>query len=156
MVMQGHGIRLGSRRGAALALLAGLCLQPSLAGAQQAYVYPQKGQTPEQQQQDEGACHQWAVQQTGSNPALATTPDRSRDGSVLRGGARGAAVGAVAGGIAGDAGKGAAAGAAGGALIGGMRRRDAVREDQQVQSQQQDAYRRALTACLQGRGYSVN
>jgi hypothetical protein len=143
------------RRAAGVALLVGFCLPASLAGAQP-YVYPQKDQSAEQQQKDEGECHQWAVQQTGVNPAMATTPDRSRDGSLVRGAARGATVGVVAGAIAGDAGKGAAAGAAGGALIGGMRRRDAVREDQAVQSQNQQAYLRAYTACLQGRGYSVN
>ena len=38
------------------------------ASAQQ-YVYPAKGQTPQQQQSDEAACYTWAVQQTGFDPA---------------------------------------------------------------------------------------
>jgi hypothetical protein len=122
----------------------------------QPYVYPQKGQSAEQQQKDEAECHQWAVQQTGWNPATVSTGNRGPDGSLVRGGARGAAVGAVAGAIAGDAGKGAAAGAAGGALIGGMQRRDRERSAQQQQAQGQEAYNRARAACLQGRGYSVN
>jgi hypothetical protein len=142
-------------RAAALGLALGLwwIAPPALA---QPYVYPQKGQSPEQQQKDEYECHQWAVQQTGWNPATAATPSQGRDGSLVRGGARGAAVGAVAGAVAGDAGKGAAAGAAGGALIGGMKRRDRARSAQQAQAQGQEAYQRARTACLTGRGYSVN
>jgi hypothetical protein len=38
------------------------------AGAQQ-YVYPAKGQSPQQQKSDEAACYSWAVQQTGFDPA---------------------------------------------------------------------------------------
>lgn len=136
-------------------LVLALGLLPALAVAQ-TYVYPQKGQTAEQQQKDEAECHQWAVQQTGWNPAAATGSSQGPDGSVIRGGARGAAVGAVAGAIAGDAGKGAAAGAAGGALIGGMQRRDRERSAQKAQTQGQESYNRARAACLQGRGYSVN
>lgn len=45
----------------------------SQAAAQQ-YVYPAKGQTPDQQKKDEPACYQWAVQQTGFDPAKATAP----------------------------------------------------------------------------------
>jgi hypothetical protein len=120
------------------------------------YVYPQKGQTAEQQSKDEGECHQWAVEQSGSNPALASSPETGADGSLIRGGARGAAVGAVAGAIAGDAGKGAAAGAAGGALIGGMKRRDRRRTEENARASDQNEYRNAFVACLQGRGYSVN
>ena len=112
------------------------------------YVYPAKNQSPEQQQRDQGECHTWAVNQTGYNPAYAGEPTT---GGVVRGGARGAATGAVIGAIAGDAGKGAAAGAAGGALIGGMRRRDARRQQDAAAEQ----YQRAYAACLQGRGYTV-
>ena len=36
----------------------------STAGAQQ-YVFPAKGQKPEQQKADEASCHTWAVQQSG-------------------------------------------------------------------------------------------
>ncbi len=53
-------------------------------------------------------------------------------------------------------------GAAGGGLIGGMRRSDQARRQQQGSRNwqaQQDAqranYRRALTACLEGKGYTV-
>jgi len=122
----------------------------------QMYVYPQKGQSSEQQQRDQGECHQWAVQQSGFNPGMAPGPSSGADGSVVRGGARGAAAGAVIGAIAGNAGKGAAAGAAGGALLGGMRRRDSQRQQEQAYASGQQGYQRAYGACMQGRGYSVN
>jgi hypothetical protein len=32
------------------------------------YVYPAKGQTPQQQKSDEAACDKWAVEQTGFDP----------------------------------------------------------------------------------------
>lgn len=144
----------------------------SAAGAQQLIVYPSQGQTPEQQARDQSECHTWAVQQTGYDPASPSPPPTTSaapapQGGVLRGAARGALVGVTVGAIAGDAGKGAAAGAAGGALIGGFRKRDQRRayEQQQAQAQAQyqqqqanrnQTYNRALSACLQGRGYTVN
>jgi hypothetical protein len=154
--------------------------------AQDLYVYPQKGQSADQQDRDRYECHSWAVQQTGFDPtrpqsgaatsASAPPPPQPEapQGGVGRGAVRGAAVGAVGGAIAGDAGKGAAIGAGTGAVIGGMRRRDQQAREQQAQqnyanqqaaaqqaqraetSSRQGAYNRAITACLQGRGYSVN
>ncbi len=136
------------------------------AAAQELFIFPQQGQDQAQQDQDRGACHVWAVNQTGFDPTLAsTTPPRSQEaaqGGLLRGGARGAATGAVIGAIAGNAGRGAAMGAAGGGLIGGMRRSDQARQQQQQsrnwqaqQDAQRASYRRALTACLEGKGYTV-
>jgi hypothetical protein len=105
------------------------------AQAQQLFVYPQRGQSTEQQKRDQFECHQWAVQQSGVDPTAPKTaqapppappPQGARGGpSAGRGAARGAAVGAVGGAIAGEAGTGAAVGAATGALFGGMRKADA-------------------------------
>jgi len=87
---------------------------------------------------------------------------QAQQGGMVRGAARGAATGAVVGAIAGNAGKGAAIGAAGGGLVGGMRR-----ADQQAQNRAASAnaraqndrarseYIRALSACLEGKGYTV-
>src|ERR1700676_2401331 len=82
---------------------------------------------------------------------------------VLQGAARGAALGAVGGAITGNAGKGAAAGAAMGGVVGGFRRRDEqLREADRradaaaASSPGREAYMRAMSACLQGRGYTVN
>ena len=121
----------------------------------QSYVYPAKGQTPQQQQQDQAQCQGWAMQQSGVNPAAPPPPPSGRSGQVAGTAARGAAVGAVGGAIGGNAGKGAAIGAATGALVGGMRRRDERRTAEAAQTQATDAYARAYTACLEGRGYTV-
>jgi Glycine zipper len=145
----------------------------SSAWGAQLFIYPSKGQSPEQQNRDRYECHTWAVQQTGFDPTAPQAvqapppPSAPQRGGALRGGARGAAVGAVGGAIAGDAGKGAAVGAAAGGLFGGMRQRNQNRSQEQAQTQyaqQQQtqaaqnsaAYDRAMRACLTGRGYTVN
>ncbi len=135
------------------------------AASQQKFYYPTKGQTPQQQQADQGQCHVWATQQSGFDPARAQAPTSGPEprGGVLRGAGRGAVVGVVGGAIGGNVGKGAAIGAGVGALFGGMRQRR-QRDQQQAQQQQQQAaysqqqanYTRALGACMSGRGYSVN
>ena len=134
------------------------------AGAQ-LMIYPQKGQSPQQQQQDQGECHVWAMQQSGYNPSApiaAPPPPPPPGGQAVQGAARGAAVGAVGGAIGGNAGKGAAIGAANGAVFGTMRRNNENRQYQaQVSQQQQQTaglqanYNRALAACMSGRGYTV-
>jgi hypothetical protein len=131
----------------------------------QQYVYPAKGQSPEQQKKDEAECNKWAVGQTGVDPskpqqqAAAPAKPTTPTGTTPGAGARGAARGAVIGGIAGDAGAGAAAGAVAGR---GQSRRDnrnqqqqAAAQQQQAQSSQNAAYSKARAACLEGRGYTV-
>lgn len=130
------------------------------------YVYPNKGQSAQQQDKDRYDCHSWAVQQTGfdpTRPAPAAAPAAPpQGGEMVKGAARGALVGTVGGAIAGDAGRGAAAGATMGGLMGGMRKMDKARAQQQQQAQQQNyaaqaraGYDRAFGACLEGRGYTV-
>jgi len=141
--------------------------------AQDIFIYPAKGQSQAQQDKDRYECHSWAVQQTGFDPSKPQTHAGNSDTSqpykpsqphVLKGAARGATLGVVGGAITGNAGKGAAAGAAMGGLAGGFRRRD-ERLDQSNQraaasanaaTSQGAAYNRAMAACLQGRGYTVN
>lgn len=134
--------------------------------AQGIIVYPAKGQSQIQQQDDEGQCMQWAKQQSGFDP-LQRPPTQaggapSMAGGVVKGGAAGAAVGAVGGAIGGSAGKGAAIGAASGALLGGlMRKREAKQQEEVAQEQsaqyanKRSVFDRAYSACLQGRGYTV-
>ena len=97
-----------------LSLLIALLL-PTVALAD-VYIYPNKGQSQQQQSKDRYECHTWAVQQTGfdpTKPQTAQAPSAPPPGKpVVKGAVRGAAVGAVGGAIAGDAGTGAAAGAA--------------------------------------------
>jgi hypothetical protein len=139
-----------------------LCVE---AGAQQ-FVYPTKGQSPEQQKNDEAACYTWAVQQSGFDPARppqpapAATPPTTATGTAPGAGIRGAARGAVVGEIVSDdARTGAAAGAV--AARGQSRRQNmaAAQQAQQQQQagtqQQQAAFGKARAACLEGRGYSV-
>ena len=158
----------------AASLLALLTLSvPSLAVGQ-VYIYPARGQSPQQEEFDKGQCYTWAVQQSGFDPAnpqvaAAGAPPMpgAPQGGMFRGAAGGAAMGAVGGAIGGDAGKGAAIGAAVGGLFGMMRRARWAEEQQQQQqsymAQQQSAvaqghaaYNRAFSACMTGRGYSVS
>jgi hypothetical protein len=117
------------------------------------YVYPGRGQTPQQQQQDQNECGAWAMQQAGNPAAMPPPPGPS--GQIVRGAGRGAAIGAVGGAIGGNAGKGAAIGAASGALVGGFRRMDQQQAYAQAQANSSAAYGRAYSACLEGRGYTV-
>jgi Glycine zipper len=138
----------------------------------QPYIYPNQGQSPQQEQFDKGQCYSWAVQQTGFDPAnpqvgMAPPPGmQAPQGGMFRGAAGGAAMGAIGGAIGGDAGEGAAIGAGVGALFGAMRRARYMREEEQMQQsyamQQQSAlsqgrgnYERAFSACMAGRGYTV-
>ena len=140
--------------------------------AQQQYVYPQKGQSAEQQKKDEYDCHGWAVKQTGFDPTTAAQapaqqapvqPAGAQRGSGAGGAARGAVVGAAVGSLDGEAGKGAAVGATAGAVAArGQSRKQAQQQQasaQQQASTQQSAkqqdYLKARGACLEGKGYSV-
>ncbi len=147
-------MRTGVRSLTNVLALAAVAFAPAVAAAQ-GYVYPARGQSPQQQQKDQGECQGWAMQQSGANPAAMAPPPSGPTGQVARGAARGAAVGAVGGAIGGDAGKGAAIGAATGALVGGMRRRDQRMAAEQAQADAGAAYGRAYAACLEGRGYTV-
>lgn len=128
-------------------------------------VYPAQGQSMEQQGRDEAECRSWAQQQTGFDPLQgpAQVQGGSQGGEVLRGAAGGAMLGAVGGAIGGDAGKGAAIGAGVGATAGLLRKGRANRQQNEAQQQadadyarRRDEYIRAFSACMQGRGYTVN
>jgi len=144
--------------------IAGVLIATSAWG-QQLYIYPQRGQSFDQQAVDKAECERWATQQTGYNPAAPAGPPPmagAPQGGMVRGAAGGAALGAVGGAIGGDAGKGAAIGAGVGALFGGFRRMRAMEEEQaqmasyQAQTAQATGgFNRAYGACLQGRGYTV-
>lgn len=140
-----------------------LSLATSTASAQgNLMIYPKQGQSADQQSGDRYDCHTWAVQQSGFDPANPQSAGSTGGASstakeTLRGGARGAAAGAAIGAIAGDAGKGAAIGATAGGLRRGFQERDRQRTEAAAgtASPAQQAYQRAMGACLEGRGYSV-
>lgn len=145
----------------------------------QVYFYPAAGQTPEQQERDRFECYLWAVRQTGfdpSQPPQATSkrveviPVAPSGEGVLAGAFGGAVLGAAVSRPR-EAGENAALGALLGAVIGGVadsarqeqaqalqqrqERRANLRYDSQIERQAND-YRRAMAACLEGRGYSVH
>lgn len=130
------------------------------------FVYPQQKQTAEQQATDESSCYASAKQQTGIDPTAPPPPApeaQNKKGGAVKGAAGGAAGGAAIGGIAGDAGTGAAVGATAGAVRGRRQQKKANAEaekqaHQQAQGQQQqtlDTFRRAFSACIDSKGYSV-
>jgi hypothetical protein len=148
------------------AVAAALTAVASGTAAQQLIIYPAKGQSPQQQQKDQGECRAWATQSTGIDPvALAQAPASAPSGPAVGGGervggaARGALGGLAIGAIAGDAGQGAAIGAVVGTMAGGRQARQnqsAKQQQAQAQRQQQmNTSNRAVSACLEARGYTV-
>ena len=154
----------------------------SLASTMDVYVFPKEGQAAEQQSQDEVACYEWAVSNTGTDPfklADQQTADQQQaqneqqaaqqagQGSGARGAVRGAAAGAVIGEIADDdAGKGAAWGAAAGAIRGRRtgaqanaqaQQQAASQADQREQAttQQLENFKKAFGVCLEAKDYMV-
>jgi hypothetical protein len=129
------------------------------------FVFPARGQSAEQTEQDKYTCYSWAKGQTGFDPMqvpTATAPPPPTKGGAVKGAAGGAIVGVTAGAIAGNAGKGAAIGAATGGLIGGIRKKQSQKEQQQYAQQQaaeyeqrRNDYNRAWSACMEGKGYTV-
>ena len=148
-------------------------LFPLIAQAQDPIVYPSQGQSNEQVEQDKYQCYNWAKQQSGFDPMQVPTatsappPKQSEGHGAVGGAARGALGGLAVGAIAGDKKKGAKIGAVSGGLVGGMRRNDAQKQNKKQQQQwekqqtsnyanQRNNYNRAYSACLGGRGYTVN
>jgi len=132
------------------------------------YVFPAKDQDQATQDKDDADCYRWAVEQSGVDPlnptkVEAAKVDTAPDGTAVVGAARGAAAGVAIGAIAGDAGKGAAIGAVAGGLAG--RRAKTVGDAQQQKANNQaasqeqtamtDSFKKAFTACLEGKGYTV-
>lgn len=139
------------------------------------YFYPAHGQTADQQNRDKFECNSWAVQQSGFDPSAPGTPPHLRM-QVAAGPPSGAG---IAAGAIGGAALGAfiappwhaGAGALFGALAGGMLGGAAEQQQQQRAQDQAEAsafhehaamlegqalnFRRAMSACLEARGYNV-
>jgi hypothetical protein len=141
------------------------------------YVYPANNQSAAQLDRDRYECHLWAVKQSDFDPSAPHVAPHQRvqvvamppsGTSTVAGAATGAIVGAAVS-RPGSEGSGAAVGAVAGAVLGAAA--DASREERAEQVQrrydQRDAdllarleqrsndYRRAISACLEGRGYTV-
>jgi|SRR5277367_5290452 len=141
---------------------------------QRVFVYPANGQSPEQTDRDRYECHVWAVQQTGVDPSRAganayerviVQPANPPGSGTVAGAIGGAIIGSIIGGPR-NAGAGALIGGATGAIVGTAADASAQQQAQMTQQQinqnaaagraRADSYRRAIGACLQGRGYTVS
>jgi YMGG-like Gly-zipper len=139
------------------------------------YVYPAKGQSERQLDRDRYECHGWAGKHTGYDPSQ-QPPSFQKVQVTLPPDHRGAVNGAVTGAVIGatvsaphDSAEGAMIGAVAGAVIGAVSDTARARETAGLASRQTAAeqaerariekqaydYRRAITACLEGRGYTV-
>jgi hypothetical protein len=174
--------RAGLRLAVPFALIVGLsaCVTPPprvVAVApppppQRVFVYPANGQSQEQTDRDRYECHNWAVAQTGVDPSrpgayqrVIVQPATPPGSNAVGGAIAGAIIGSIIGGPR-NAGAGLILGGATGAIIGSAADANAEKQAQQTQQQinqsaadgraQADAYRRAIGACLQGRGYTVS
>jgi hypothetical protein len=138
------------------------------------YSYPKANQSQDQQSKDESECFQWAQ---GQNAPPADQGQQSAQqgqgqqqgqskpgsGATVKGSAGGAATGAAIGAVTGDAGTGAAVGAIGGAAVGHRKKKKAQKEAEKEQEQQQQAQqaqvtdnvKRAYSACMESRNYTV-
>lgn len=139
--------------------------QKSPAAALGVYAYPKNNQSKTQQSKDEGECYKWAKDETGIDPTapVQVSAPQAQKGGAVKGAAGGAAGGTAIGAIAGDTGKGAAIGATAGAIRGRRQQKKANIEAQNqaqanAQAQQQqnlDKFRKAFSACMEARQYSV-
>jgi len=145
----------------------------------QIYFYPQQGQNKAQQERDRYECYLWAVRQSGFDPnqSQRLAPHQRVTVKMASPSGSGAVSGAIGGAVLGSivtpyrhSGEGLVFGAIAGALIGAAS--DVARQQKINKAQQQYAqknannyyarqekqardYRRAMSACLEGRGYSV-
>ncbi|MCB1693461.1 MAG: hypothetical protein KDI19_11900 [Pseudomonadales bacterium] len=143
------------------------------------YIYPAKGQSTEQTEKDRYECYVWASKESGFDPSRnsSSQPDvvrvpvgkNEKQGAAIAGTIIGAIAGAAIGSHDANAGQGAVVGAAAGTMIGaaveqgGQARAEAeardraedIAREQAAQADRESGYRRAFSACLEGRGYVV-
>jgi uncharacterized protein YcfJ len=174
-----RGLRYAVPATAALALAACVTPPPRTYAVpapppQRVFVYPANGQSPEQTDRDRYECHVWAVQQTGVDPSrtdanpyerVVVQPANPPGSGTVAGAIGGAIIGSIIGGPR-NAGAGLLIGGATGAIIGSAADSQAQQQAQQTQAQinasaaqgraRADSYKRAVGACLTGRGYTVS
>jgi hypothetical protein len=140
---------------------------------QRVFFYPERGQTAEQQDRDRYECYNWAVRETGFDPSRRPLVREQRQAVVPAPSGAAALGGAVVGAVLGAAvsspgntGAGAVVGGVAGGMLGAAAESSARNEAEQYNSaaarrierrygREMSDYRRAMSACLEGRGYSV-
>ena len=135
------------------------------------YFVPERGQPQTVQERERFECYRWASKEARFDPGMTTTylpaapMRRNADGiEVVSGAATGALVGAAVS-SSGRSPEGAVIGAIFGALLGAASQDARARADEQAQARHaaavQDAqapmqsFRRAMSSCMEGRGYRV-
>ena len=143
----------------------------SAAPAPRVYFFPTQGQTAEQQDRDRYECHTWAVGQTGFDPSrravapaerTVVMPARNSGDTAISTAISGAIIGALVSDSR-NAGTGALVGAAAGGLLGAAAEDARAEQSRRVAVAGADAgnrrssadYQRAMSACLEARGYTV-
>jgi len=165
--------------GAALALLLGGCVvapphayappPPAVPPPQSTvYFYPELSQDEAKQDRDRYECYRWAVREAGVDPGMTPVryvpppPGVVRDGAeVVAGAATGAIVGAAVSSPR-NTGQGMVLGAIFGTMIGAAAHEARVQSAEQAYARHVSAqqvpvsnFRRAMGACMTGRGYRV-
>lgn len=137
------------------------------------YFYPTAQQSEAQQDRDRYECYRWAVRETGVDPGMRpirqtaapnTAPVERDPGATVAGAVTGAAVGGIVSSPR-NVGTGLVLGAVFGGLLGhaaeegraeaAERRNEARREAWEARQAPTNDFRRAMSACMSGRGYSV-
>lgn len=141
------------------------------------YFYPERTQDAARQDRDRYECYRWAVGQSGFDPGMTPVsmpvhtapPPVRRDGADV---AAGAVTGAVVGAVASSghhSASGAVIGAIFGAALGALAQESRAQAAEQAQAAIEqrnqaarqaamaplDGFRRAMSACMAGRGYRV-
>jgi hypothetical protein len=147
----GRFMHRSSRLFFGIAMMGMAALFASDASARALFTYGLKGQTPQQEETDRAACHDWASAQSGYRPTGVPQTRRGATGAG-RGAVTGLIIGGVIGAATGGLGLGVAIGAGSGGLIGGV----VGRREQARLNAAYDAYLRAAQTCMEARGYQVS
>jgi hypothetical protein len=152
--------------------------QAAVPPSTEVYFYPTAGQSEAQQDRDRYECYLWSVKQTGYDPGapqlaphqrVVVEPRPPPGADTAAGAVTGAVIGAAIS-RPGNAGGGAVVGAVAGAVLGAasdsarqahaqdvQRHYDRIDRQRYAESERRaQDYRRAMQACLEGRGYAVN
>lgn len=131
------------------------------------YIFPKNAKSDAEQLKDDTDCFNSARNQSGYDGKVAsaegTAPPAQRTGGTVDGAVKGAIAGTIIGAIGGNAGKGAAIGAGVGAVGGNANQRESNRAARENAVYQEEArkqaaladLKRAYSACMDAKGYSV-
>ena len=158
-----------------IAVLFVMALSSAAAALSEPMIFPKEGQSSEQQTQDKTACESWAKDETKVDVGYVkakiemaeaqggTTSRDSTGKTIFKAAAAGAAFGAIDKNIDNKVGSGATKGVLAGAIVARNNKKEAANEQAAQQNAaeinnllaQYDQYMRALSVCMDAKGYSV-